>query len=58
MKKMEEFIEEYKNDLKDIGLSELECLSCIISYMLEIISELETRRMHLIGEKLDSLYKE
>lgn len=54
---MESFIEEYKKDLEDLGLSRIEIYSVIISYINDVKLDLERERMHLISEKLDNLYK-
>lgn len=53
---MENFIEEYKADLRELNLSELEILDIIIAYVSDSLKDLQKERQKMIVKQLDNLY--
>lgn len=54
---MENFIEEYKADLRELNLSELEILDIIIAYVSDSLKDLQKERQKMIVKQLDNLYQ-
>lgn len=54
---MEQFIEEYSKDLRELDLSELEILDVIIEYINDELKDLKKKRQKMIIKQLDNLYQ-